>query len=112
MYGASDGESEEDVGTRFTPPPGSIIYTMPPNGAHLPPGTVIYAPPLPGLSVVPGAIFYGPPPDGVKLVYGPPPSGLHIPVIPNGTLHCNVPGHQDMVSHNILRMQNSIKQLY
>ncbi|KAL7836778.1 hypothetical protein AOLI_G00280620 [Acnodon oligacanthus] len=97
-YGVSDGENEEDNvrGTHFTPPPGSVIYTVPPNGTHLPPGTVIYAPPLPGVSVFPGAIFYGPPPDGARLVYGPPPSELQIPLFPNRTLHCDVPGHQDM----------------
>ncbi|XP_058231272.1 centriolin isoform X2 [Hemibagrus wyckioides] len=97
-YTNSNGESDEEgvSGTHFTPPPGSIIYTVPPDGTHLPPGMVIYAPPVPGLAVGPGAVFYGPPPEGVRLVYGPPPSGLHIPLIPNGTLHCNVPGHLDM----------------
>ncbi|KAI5613292.1 centriolin isoform X3, partial [Silurus asotus] len=68
-----------------------------------PPGMVIYAPPVPGLAVGPGAVLYGPPPEGVRLVYGPPPSGLHIPLIPNGTLHCNVPGHLEMV-RNIMRL--------
>lgn len=98
----SDGESDEDGvgGTHFSPPPGSVIYTVPPDGTHLPPGMVIYAPPVPGLAVGPGSVFYGPPPEGVGLVYGPPPSGLHIPLIPNGTLHCNVPGHLNMVRHN------------
>lgn len=98
-YRNSDGESDEDGvrGIHFTPPPGSIIYTVPPDGTHLPPGKVIYAPPVPGLAIGPGAVFYGPPPEGVRLVYGPPPSSLHIPLIPNSTLHCNVPGHLDMV---------------
>lgn len=100
-YRNSNGESDEEGirGAHFTPPPGTIIYTVPPDGAHLPPGMVIYAPPVPGLAVGPGAVFYGPPPEGVRLVYGPPPSGLHIPLIPNGTLHCNVPDHLDMVRH-------------
>ncbi|MCJ8746782.1 hypothetical protein PDJAM_G00145640 [Pangasius djambal] len=100
-YRNSDGESDEDGvrGTHFTPPPGSVIYTVPPDGTHLPPGMVIYAPPVPGLAVGPGAVFYSPPPEGVRLVYGPPPSGLHIPLIHNGTLHCNVPGHLD-VTHS------------
>ncbi|KAG9261917.1 centriolin [Astyanax mexicanus] len=113
-YGVSDGESEEDGvrGPGFTPPPGSVIYTVPPDGSSLPPGMVIYAPPLPGLSVIPGAVFYGPPPDGTRLVYGPPPSGLNIPLVPNGTLHCNVPGHQDLerslrVAEHSLREQRS-----
>ncbi|GAA6098348.1 centriolin isoform X4 [Tachysurus ichikawai] len=98
-YRNSNGESDEEGirGAHFTPPPGTIIYTVPPDGAHLPPGMVIYAPPVPGLAVGPGAVFYGPPPEGVRLVYGPPPSGLHIPLIPNGTLHCNVPDHLDMI---------------
>lgn len=99
LYRNSDDESDEEGvrGTNFTPPPGSVIYTVPPDGINLPPGMVIYAPPVPGLAIGPGAVFYGPPPDGVTLVYGPPPSGLHIPLIPNGTLLCNVPGHLDMV---------------
>ncbi|XP_027001490.2 centriolin isoform X2 [Tachysurus fulvidraco] len=98
-YRNSNGESDEEGirGAHFTSPPGAIIYTVPPDGAHLPPGMVIYAPPVPGLAVGPGAVFYGPPPEGVRLVYGPPPSGLHIPLIPNGTLHCNVPDHLDMI---------------
>ncbi|KAF4074479.1 hypothetical protein AMELA_G00239790 [Ameiurus melas] len=113
-YRNSDSESDEngDGETNFTPPPGSITYTMPPDGTHLPPGMVIYAPPVPGLAIGPGAVFYGPPPEGLRLVYGPPPSGLHIPLIPNGTLHCNVPGHQDMthcsrVADRSLRGQQS-----
>ncbi|XP_072521346.1 centriolin isoform X2 [Salminus brasiliensis] len=110
-YGVSDGESEED-GVRdagFTPPPGSVIYTVPPDGTNLPTGTVIYAPPLPGLSVIPGAVFYGPPPDGTRLVYGPPPSGLQIPLIPNGTLHCNVPGHQEM-ERSLRQAEHSLRE--
>ncbi|XP_066510889.1 centriolin-like isoform X2 [Hoplias malabaricus] len=106
----SDGESEDDIRrTRFTPPPGSVIYTVPPNGTHLPQGTVIYAPPLPGLTVIPGAVFYGPPPDGAKLVYGPPPRGLQIPLFPNGTLHCNIPGHQDL-ERSLREMEHSFKK--
>ncbi|MCI4392552.1 hypothetical protein PGIGA_G00147150 [Pangasianodon gigas] len=110
-YRNSDGESDEDGvrGTHFTPPPGSIIYTVPPDGTHLPPGMVIYAPPVPGLAVGPGAVFYGPPPEGVRLVYGPPPSGLHIPLIPNGTLHCNVPGHLDM-THSSRVADHSLRE--
>ncbi|XP_060739295.1 centriolin isoform X2 [Tachysurus vachellii] len=98
-YRNSNGESDEE-GIReshFTPPPGSVIYTVPLDGAHLPPGMVIYAPPVPGLAVGPGAVFYGPPPEGLGLVYGPPPSGLPVPLIPNGILHCNVPDHLDMI---------------
>lgn len=104
-YTNSNGESDEEgvSGSHFTPPPGSIIYTVPPDGTPLPPGMVIYAPPVPGLAVGPGAVFYGPPPEGVRLVYGPPPGGLHIPLIPNGTLHCNVPGHLDMVRQQIFQ---------
>ncbi|XP_062873585.1 centriolin isoform X2 [Trichomycterus rosablanca] len=117
-YRNSDGESHEDGirGSCFTPPPGSVIYTVPPDGTPLPPGTVIYAPPVPGLAVHPGAVFYGPPPDGVRLVYGPPPSGLHIPLISNGTLLCNVPGHLDLEcslkdAERCLREQESGKEV-
>uniref|UniRef100_A0A4W4HMA7 Centriolin n=1 Tax=Electrophorus electricus TaxID=8005 RepID=A0A4W4HMA7_ELEEL len=109
-YGDSYGESDEDGdgGTHFTPPPGSVIYTMPPDGTPLPQGTVIYAPPLPGLSVVPGAVFYGPPPEGARLVYGPPPSSWAIPLIPTGTLLCNMPGHQDTVSRPLMPVRASL----
>ncbi|XP_060762870.1 centriolin isoform X3 [Neoarius graeffei] len=104
-----DGENDEDGvgGTHFSPPPGSVIYTVPPDGTHLPPGMVIYAPPVPGLAVGPGSVFYGPPPEGVGLVYGPPPSGLHISLVPNGTLHCSVPGHLDM-SYSLREADHSL----
>ncbi|XP_076854298.1 centriolin isoform X2 [Brachyhypopomus gauderio] len=95
-YGDSDGESDDgDGGAHFTPPPGSVIYTTPPDDTPLPQATVIYAPPLTGLPLVPGAVFYGPP-EGARLVDGPPPCSLPVPVLPTGTLLCNVPGHQDL----------------
>lgn len=87
-----DSGRESDIeGTRFTPPSGSAGFTLP-NGTAFPPGSFIYSHPVPGSSTV----LCGTPPDGARLVYGPPPSNLTIPLVPSGTLHCNVPGHQDM----------------
>ncbi|XP_050965080.1 centriolin isoform X2 [Labeo rohita] len=94
-----DSGRESDVegvsGTRFTPPSGSAGFTLP-EGAAFPPGSFIYNQPVPGFPIGSSTVLYGPPPDGARLVYGPPPSNLTIPLVPNGTLHCNVPGHQDL----------------
>ncbi|XP_057176790.1 centriolin isoform X1 [Triplophysa rosa] len=61
-----------------------------------PAGSVMYDHPVPGLPIGSSTVLYGPPPDGARLMYGPPPGGLTVPLVPNGTLHCNVPGHQDL----------------
>ncbi|KAK2911620.1 hypothetical protein Q8A67_003753 [Cirrhinus molitorella] len=94
-----DSGRESDIegvsGTRFTPPSGSAGFTVP-EGTAFPPGSFIYNHPVPGLPIGSSTVLYGPPPDGARLVYGPPPSNLTIPLVPNGTLHCNVPGHQDL----------------
>lgn len=95
-----DSGRESDIeGTRFTPPSGSAGFTLP-NGTAFPPGSFIYSHPVPGSSTV----LCGTPPDGARLVYGPPPSNLTIPLVPSGTLHCNVPGHQDMVRDTLCRI--------
>lgn len=62
-------------------------------GFTLPDGTVPS-----GFPIGSSTVLYGPPPDGTRVVYGPPPGSLSVPLVPNGTLHCNVPGHQDLVS--------------
>ncbi|XP_016341825.1 centriolin-like [Sinocyclocheilus anshuiensis] len=94
-----DSGRESDIegvsGTRFTPPSVSAVFTLP-DGTAFPPGSFIYNHPVPGLPIGSSTVLYGPPPDGARLVYGPPPSNLTIPLVPSGTLHCNVPGHQDL----------------
>ncbi|XP_016397491.1 centriolin-like [Sinocyclocheilus rhinocerous] len=94
-----DSGRESDIegvsGTRFTPPSVSAGFTLP-DGTAFPPGSFIYNHPVPGLPIGSSTVLYGPPPDGARLVYGPPPSNLTIPLVPSGTLHCNVPGHQDL----------------
>ncbi|MGH0191821.1 UNVERIFIED_CONTAM: hypothetical protein FKN15_076946 [Acipenser sinensis] len=99
--GESDGSVSSVSGHPFTPPPGSVIYTVLPDGAPLPQGTVIYGPPPLGsvTAVSPGTVIYGPPPTGAQLVYGPPPANLSVPLIPAGVLHCNVPDHHELVNH-------------
>ncbi|ROL42576.1 Centriolin [Anabarilius grahami] len=94
MFRDSGRESDMD-GTRFTPPSGSAGFTLP-DGTAFPSGSFIYSHPVHGLPTGSSTVFYGPPPDGARLVCGPPPSNLTIPLVPSGTLHCNVPGHQDL----------------
>ncbi|XP_056092231.1 centriolin isoform X2 [Rhinichthys klamathensis goyatoka] len=94
MFRDSGRESDME-GTRFTPPSGSAGFTLP-DGTAFPPGSFIYSHPVPGLPTGSSTVLCGTPPDGARLVYGPPPSNLTIPLVPSGTLHCNVPGHQDL----------------
>lgn len=78
MFRDSGRESDVDGLSPFTLPDGTVP----------PAGSVMYDHPVPGLPIGSSTVLYGPPPDGARLVYGPPPE----------TLHCNVPGHQDLVS--------------
>uniref|UniRef100_A0A8C2CDW4 Centriolin n=1 Tax=Cyprinus carpio TaxID=7962 RepID=A0A8C2CDW4_CYPCA len=94
-----DSGRESDIegvsGTRFIPPSVSAGFTLP-DGTAFPPGSFIYSHSVPGLPIGSSTVLYGPPHDGARVVYGPPPSNLTIPLVPSGTLHCNVPGHQDL----------------
>ncbi|KAK7165153.1 hypothetical protein R3I94_003505 [Phoxinus phoxinus] len=94
MFRDSGRESDME-GTRFTPPSGSAGFTLP-DGTAFPNGSFIYSHPVPGLPTGSNTVLCGTPPDGARLVFGPPPSNLTIPLVPSGTLHCNVPGHQDL----------------
>ncbi|KAM3911358.1 centriolin isoform 1-T2 [Leptodactylus fuscus] len=96
----------------FVPPPGSVIYTVFPDGAPVPQGSVIYGPPPPsaGRPVAPGTVIYGPPPVGSQVVYGPPPLQLTIPIIPAGVLHCNVSAHHELDSE-LRRLEDIIHHL-
>uniref|UniRef100_A0A671KF59 Centriolin n=1 Tax=Sinocyclocheilus anshuiensis TaxID=1608454 RepID=A0A671KF59_9TELE len=90
-----DSGRESDIETHFTPPSVSAGFTLP-DGTVFPPGSFIYNHHAPGLPIGSSTVLYGPPPDGARLMYGPPPSNLTIPLVPSRTLHCNVPGHQDL----------------
>ncbi|KAM4664596.1 centriolin [Discoglossus pictus] len=111
-----DGESEHEATVpptyHFVPPPGSVIYTVLPDGSPAPQGTVIYGPPPPayGRAVAPGTVIYGPPPVGTQTVYGPPPPHFTIPLIPTGMLHCNVPAHHEL-EHEVTRLEDIIGHL-
>ncbi|XP_077087989.1 centriolin isoform X2 [Siphateles boraxobius] len=94
MFRDSGRESDME-GTRFTPPSGFAGFTLP-DGTAFPPGSFIYSHPVPGLPTGSSTVLCGTPPDGARLVFGHPPSNLTIPLVPSGTLHCNVPGHQDL----------------
>ncbi|CAH2316659.1 centriolin isoform X1 [Pelobates cultripes] len=96
----------------FVPPPGSVIYTVLPDGTPTPQGTVIYGPPPPysPRPVAPGTVIYGPPPVGTQIVYGPPPPQFTIPLIPTGVLHCNVPAHHNM-ENEVTRLEDIIDLL-
>ncbi|XP_038600653.1 centriolin isoform X2 [Tachyglossus aculeatus] len=113
----SGAESELDVPAEplFMPPPGSVIYTVLPDGAPVPQGTVIYGPPPPpvpasGRPHAPGTVIYGPPPAGAHLVYGPPPPNFSVPLIPVGVLHCNVPEHHNL-ENEISRLEDLVHHL-
>uniref|UniRef100_A0A673ILC1 Centriolin n=1 Tax=Sinocyclocheilus rhinocerous TaxID=307959 RepID=A0A673ILC1_9TELE len=84
-----DSGRESDIETRFTPPSVSAGFTLP-DGTAFPPGSFIYNHHAPGLPIGSSTVLYGPPPDGARLMYGPPPSNLTIPLVPSGTLHCNI----------------------
>ncbi|XP_068105155.1 centriolin isoform X2 [Hyperolius riggenbachi] len=96
----------------LAPPPGSVIYTVFPDGTPVPQGTVIYGPPPPstGTPVASGTVIYGPPPLGTQFVYGPPPPHFTVPVIPAGILHCNVSAHHNL-EHEITRLEDIIDHL-
>ncbi|KAM5145706.1 centriolin [Mantella aurantiaca] len=110
-----DGGSHSDSNAlpcHFVPPPGSVIYTVFPDGTPVPQGTVIYGPPPPSTerSVAPGTVVYGPPPTGTQFVYGPPPPQFTIPVIPTGVLHCNVSTHHNL-ENELTRLEDIIDHL-
>ncbi|XP_056602682.1 centriolin isoform X3 [Triplophysa dalaica] len=85
-----DSGRESDV-EGLSPLAGTAGFTPVP-----PAGSVMYDHPVPGLPIGSSTVLYGPPPDGARLLYGPPSGGLTVPLVPSGTLHCNVPGHQDL----------------
>ncbi|XP_054249616.1 centriolin [Indicator indicator] len=94
----------------FVPPPGTVIYTVLPEGSPVPEGTVVYGPPPAapsGASVAPGSVIYGPPPVGAQVVYGPLPPNFTVPLVPVGVLHCNVPEHHDLESE-VTRLEDTV----
>uniref|UniRef100_A0A672KSY6 Centriolin n=2 Tax=Sinocyclocheilus grahami TaxID=75366 RepID=A0A672KSY6_SINGR len=103
-----DSGRESDIEARFTPPSVSAGFTLP-DGTAFPPGSFIYNHNAPGLPIGSSTVLYGPPPDGARLMYGPPPSNLTIPLVPSGTLHCNVPGHQDL-ERNLKKAERRLKE--
>ncbi|XP_066466750.1 centriolin isoform X2 [Tiliqua scincoides] len=113
----SDGGNPESSvtvhGTSFlVPPPGSVIYTLLPDGSPAPQGTVVYSlPPAPasGGQPAPTTVIYGSPPAGAQLVYSPLPANCSVPLVPVGVLHCNVPEHRDL-ENEIARLEDVIDQ--
>ncbi|XP_068270352.1 centriolin isoform X1 [Nyctibius grandis] len=111
----SEGNEETRVpkDPPFVPPPGTVIYTVLPDGAPVPQGTVVYGPPpaaASGDSVAPGSVIYGPPPVGAQVVYGPLPPNFSVPLVPVGVLHCNVPEHHDLESE-VSRLEDAVYYL-
>uniref|UniRef100_A0A8C3K609 Centriolin n=1 Tax=Calidris pygmaea TaxID=425635 RepID=A0A8C3K609_9CHAR len=112
-----DSEGNEETGVPrdppFVPPPGTVIYTVLPDGAPVPQGTVIYGPPpasASGDSIAPGSVIYGPPPVGAPVVYGPLPPNFTVPLVPVGVLHCNVPEHHNLESE-VSRLEDTVYYL-
>uniref|UniRef100_A0A8C3Q1N8 Centriolin n=1 Tax=Chrysolophus pictus TaxID=9089 RepID=A0A8C3Q1N8_CHRPC len=115
--GKEDSEGNEEAHAHkdlpFVPPPGTVMYTVLPDGAPLPQGTVAYGPPpaaANGGSIAPGSVIYGPPPVGAQVVYGLLPPNFTIPLIPFGDLHCNVPKHHDLESE-VSRLEDTVRHL-
>ncbi|NXP03959.1 CNTRL protein, partial [Thinocorus orbignyianus] len=111
----SEGNEETHVprDPPFVPPPGTVLYTVLPDGAPVPQGTVVYGPPpasASGDSIAPGSVIYGPPPMGAPVVYGPLPPNFTIPLVPVGVLHCNVPEHHDLESE-VTRLEDTVYYL-
>ncbi|XP_074149039.1 centriolin isoform X7 [Sminthopsis crassicaudata] len=106
-----ENELDNEVDPPFVPPPGSVIYTVFPDGTPVPQGTVLYAPPPPvpinGRPFEPGTVIYGPPPAGTHIIYGPPPPHFSVPLIPMGVLHCNVPEHHNL-ENEISRLEDIV----
>ncbi|NWJ04722.1 CNTRL protein, partial [Crypturellus undulatus] len=122
---STKGKREKDDGGRneeayvpkdppFVPPPGTVIYTVLPDGAPVPQGMVVYGPPpsapANGGSVAPGTVIYGPPPAGAQVVYGPLPASFSVPLIPLGVLHCNVPEHHEL-ENEVSRLEDIVYHL-
>ncbi|NXA34778.1 CNTRL protein, partial [Eudromia elegans] len=113
-----DGEGKEKTyvpkDPPFVPPPGTVIYTVLPDGAPVPQGMVVYGPPPPaaanGGSVAPGTVIYGPPPAGARVVYGPLPASFSVPLVPLGVLHCNVPEHHEL-ENEVSRLEDIVYHL-
>ncbi|XP_032088920.1 centriolin isoform X2 [Thamnophis elegans] len=109
-----DGETRPSAAPCVLPP-GSIIYTLLPDGNPVPQGTVLYGlqPPSAqahGGPVAPTSVVYGSPPTGVQLHYGLLPANYSVPLVPLGTLHCNIPDHRNL-ENEILRLEDSIETL-
>ncbi|XP_053137801.1 centriolin isoform X2 [Hemicordylus capensis] len=111
-----DGEANVPGPSSFVPPPGSVIYTLLPDGAPVPQGTMVYGPPpLPvaanGGQLAPTTVVFGPPPAGAQLLYSPLPANCSsVPLIPAGVLHCNIPEHHRL-ENEISRLEDIIDQL-
>ncbi|KAJ6652858.1 hypothetical protein lerEdw1_010576 [Lerista edwardsae] len=97
----------------LVPPPGSVIYTLLPDGSPAPQGTVVYglpSSPAPGGQLAPTTIIYGSPPAGAQLVCSPLPANCSVPLAPVGVLHCNIPEHRDL-ENDIARLEDAIDRL-
>uniref|UniRef100_A0A8C5RLC8 Centriolin n=1 Tax=Laticauda laticaudata TaxID=8630 RepID=A0A8C5RLC8_LATLA len=110
----SDGETLPSAAPCLLPP-GSIIYTLLPDGNPVPQGTVLYGlqPPSTqanGGPVTPTSVVYGSPPTGVQLHYGLLPANYSVPLVPLGVLHCNIPDHLNL-ENDILRLEDSLETL-
>uniref|UniRef100_A0A8C7DZ07 Centriolin n=2 Tax=Naja naja TaxID=35670 RepID=A0A8C7DZ07_NAJNA len=110
----SDGETLPSAAPCLLPP-GSIIYTLLPDGSPVPQGTVLYGlqPPSAqanGGPVAPPSVVCGSPPTGVQLHYGLLPANYSLPLVPLGVLHCNIPDHLNL-ENDILRLEDSLETL-
>ncbi|XP_053230594.1 centriolin isoform X4 [Podarcis raffonei] len=105
------GEVKIHSASSFVPPPGSIIYTLLPDGAPAPPATVVCGPSSPvsanGGPLAATTVIYGSCPAGAQLVYSPLPANCSMSF---GTHHCNIPEHHNL-ENEISRLKDSIENL-
>ncbi|XP_026545056.1 centriolin-like [Notechis scutatus] len=108
----SDGETLPSAAPCLLPP-GSIIYTLLPDGNPVPQGAVLYGLQPPSTQASggpPTSVVYGSPPTGVQLHYGLLPANYSVPLVPLGVLHCNIPDHLNL-ENDILRLEDSLETL-
>ncbi|XP_061459570.1 centriolin isoform X2 [Rhineura floridana] len=109
-----NGEVNIHSTSSFVPPPGSVIYTLLPDGAPPPQATVLYGTSSPvsasGALFPPTAVIPGSPPAGAQLIYSPLPANCSVPLVPVGVHHCNIPEHHNL-ENEISRLQDSIEKL-
>nr|XP_060613346.1 centriolin isoform X2 [Anolis sagrei ordinatus] len=94
-----EGEQNIHGVSSFVAPPGTAIYTLPPDGVP-----VAFTPGNGGILAPVTAM------QGSPLYYTPVPANCPVPLIPVGVLHCNIPEHHNL-ENEISRLEDKIDKL-